>query len=60
MIIDPNNSKHLIAKEGKLIARMSNLKEKYKEVWLGYHFDKNGNKKMDTVDNFIEVNETKN
>ena len=52
MIIDPNNPKHIIAKEGKVIARIKNLKETYKEVWLGYHIDENGNKKMDTRSDF--------
>ena len=55
MIIDPNNPKHLIAKEGKVIARIKNLKETYKEVWLGYHIDENGNKKMDTRSDFTEL-----
>jgi len=55
MIIDPNNERHLIAKEGKLIARIKNLKETYKEVWLGYHTDKNGVKKMDTRADFTEI-----
>ena len=55
MIIDTNNPKHLIAKEGKVIARIKNLKETYKEVWLGYHIDENGNKKMDTRSDFTEL-----
>lgn len=55
MIVDPNNEKHLIAKEGKLIARIKNLKETSKEVWLGYHTDENGVKRMDKKSDFTEV-----
>lgn len=55
MIIDPKNERHLIAQEGKVIARLKNLKETYKEVWLGYHTDKNGVKKMDTRADFTEI-----
>lgn len=55
MIIDPKNERHLIAQEGKVIARLKNLKETYKEVWLGYHTDKNGVKKMDTKSDFTEI-----
>jgi hypothetical protein len=55
MIVDPNNPRHLIAKEGKVIARLKNMKETYKEVWLGYHTDKNGVKKMDTKSDFTEI-----
>lgn len=55
MIIDPKNERHLIAQEGKVIARLKNLKETYKEVWLGYHTDKNGVKKMDTRTDFTEI-----
>lgn len=56
MIIDPNNEKHLIAKEGKLLARIKNLKDTYLEVWLGYYTDENGVRKMDVRDNFTEIN----
>ena len=56
MIIDPNNEKHLIAEEGKLLARIKNLKDTYLEVWLGYYTDENGVRKMDTRDNFTEIN----
>lgn len=55
MIVDPKNERHLIAKEGKLIARIKNLKETYKEVWLGYYFDENGVKKMDKKSDFTEI-----
>lgn len=55
MIVDPKNPKHLIAKEGKVIARLKNMKETYKEVWLGYHIDKNGVKIMDTKADFTEI-----
>ena len=55
MIVDPNNERHLIAKEGKLIARIKNLKERHKEIWLGYHIDENGVKKMDTRADFTEI-----
>ena len=55
MILDPNNEKHLIASEGKLIARIKNLKETYKEVWLGYHTDEKDEKKMDKKSDFTEI-----
>lgn len=55
MIVDPKNERHLIAQEGKVIARLKNLKETYKEVWLGYYKDKNGVKKMDTRADFTEI-----
>lgn len=55
MIIDPNNPKHLIAKEGKVIARLKNMKETYNEVWLGYYTDKNGARKMETKADFTEI-----
>jgi hypothetical protein len=55
MIIDPNNPKHLIAKEGKVIARLKNMKETYNEVWLGYYTDKNGDRKMETKADFTEI-----
>lgn len=55
MIVDPKNERHLIAQEGKVIARLKNLKETYKEVWLGYHKDKNGVKKMDRRADFTEI-----
>ena len=57
MIIDPNNEKHLIARDGKLIARIKNLKETHKEVWLGYYTDENGVRKMDKKSDFTEVKE---
>lgn len=56
MIIDPNNEKHLIAKEGKLLARIKNLRDTYLEVWLGYYTDENGVREMDTKENFTEIN----
>lgn len=56
MIVDINNEKHLIAEEGKLLARISNMDDTYKEVWLGYHIE-NGVKKMDTKDDFTEIDE---
>lgn len=55
MIVDPNDPRHLIAKEGKVIVRLKNMKEIYKELWLGYHTDKNGVKKMDTKADFTEI-----
>jgi len=55
MIVDPKNERHLIAKEGKVIARIKNLKETYSEVWLGYHVDENGVKKMDKKSDFTEI-----
>lgn len=55
MIIDPNNPRHLIAKKGKVLARIKNLNETFKEVWLGYHTDENGEKKMDTRADFTEL-----
>ena len=56
MIIDPNNEKHLIAEEGKLLARIKNLRDTYLEVWLGYYTDENGVRKIDTKENFTEIN----
>ena len=56
MIIDPNNEKHLIAEEGKLLARIKNLRDTYLEVWLGYYTDENGVREMDTKENFTEIN----
>ena len=59
MIIDPNNEKHLIAEEGKLLARIKDLRDTYLEVWLGYYTDENGVRKMDTKENFTEMNISK-
>jgi len=59
MITDPNNENHLIAREGKVLARIKNLKEKYKEVWLGYHIDENGERKKDKKSDFTEIREKK-
>ena len=56
MIIDPNNEKHLIAEDGKLLARIKNLRDTYLEVWLGYYTDENGVREMDTKENFTEIN----
>ena len=55
MIIDPNNEKHLIAEEGKLLARIKDLRDTYLEVWLGYYTDENGVREMDTKENFTEI-----
>ena len=55
MIIDPNNEKHLIAEEGKLLARIKDLKDTYLELWLGYYTDENGVRTMDTKENFTEM-----
>lgn len=55
MIIDPNNEKHLIAEEGKLLARIKDLSDTYLEVWLGYYTDENGVREMDTKENFTEI-----
>ena len=56
MIIDPNNEKHLIAEDGKLLARIKDLRDTYLEVWLGYYTDENGVRQMDTKENFTEIN----
>ena len=56
MIIDPNNEKNLIAEEGKLLARIKDMRDTYLEVWLGYYTDENGVRKMDTKENFTEIN----
>ena len=56
MIIDPNNEKHLIAEEGKLLVRIKDMRDTYLEVWLGYYTDENGVRKMDTKENFTEIN----
>lgn len=55
MIIDPNNEKHIIADEGKLLARIKDLSDRYLEVWLGYYTDENGVREMDTKENFTEL-----
>ena len=56
MIIDPNNEKHLIAEEGKLLARIKDMRDTYLEVWLGYYTNENGVREMDTKENFTEIN----
>ena len=56
MIIDPNNEKHLIAEEGKKLARLKDLRDTYFEVWLGYYTDENGVRTIDTKENFTEIN----
>lgn len=56
MIIDPNNEKHLIAEEGKLLARIKDMRDTYHEVWLGYYTDENGVRALDTKENFTEIN----
>ena len=56
MIIDPNNEKHLIAEDGKLLARIKDLRDTYLEVWLGYYTDENGVRQIDTKENFTEIN----
>ena len=56
MIIDPNNEKHLIAEEGKLLARIKDLRDTYLEVWLGYYTDEDGVRQIDTKENFTEIN----
>ena len=56
MIIDPNNEKHLIAEDGKLLARIKDLRDTYLEVWLGYYTDEDGVRKIDTKENFTEIN----
>lgn len=55
MIIYPNNEKHIIADEGKLLARIKDLSDTYLEVWLGYYTDENGVREMDTKENFTEI-----
>ena len=59
MIIDTKNEKHLIAEEGKKLARLKDLRDTYFEVWLGYYTDENGVRKMDTKENFTEMNISK-
>ena len=59
MIIDPNNEKHLIAEEGKLLARIKDLRDTYLEVWLGYYTDEDGVRQIDTKENFTEINKPK-
>ena len=56
MIIDPNNEKHLIAEDGKLLARIKDLRDTYLEVWLGYYTDEDGVRQIDTKENFTEIN----
>ena len=59
MIIDPNNEKHLIAEDGKLLARIKDLRDTYLEVWLGYYTDEDGVRQIDTKENFTEINKPK-
>lgn len=54
MIVDKNNEKHLIAEEGKLLARVDNLNDTYCEVFLGL-YSHNGVVRMDTKDDFVEI-----
>lgn len=56
MIIDTNNEKHLIAEDGKLLARIKDLRDTYLEVWLGYYTDEDGVRQIDTKENFTEIN----
>ena len=56
MIIDPNNEKHLIAEDGKLLARIKDLRDTYLEVWLGYYTDEDGVRQIDAKENFTEIN----
>ena len=55
MIVDPNDERHLIASEGKVIARIGNMKDTCNEIWLGYHTDKDGVRRMDRKSDFTEI-----
>ena len=54
--MDPNNEKQLIAEDGKLLARIKDLRDTYLEVWLGYYTDEDGVRQIDTKENFTEIN----
>lgn len=54
MIIDKKNEKHLIAEEGKVLARVNNLDDTYCEIFLGL-YNHDGIIRLDTKDDFIEI-----
>ena len=58
MTIDPNNSKHLIADDGKLLKQISSNIIFGKEVFLGTVVI-DGQLVEDTVENFEEIDEIK-
>ena len=58
MTIDPNNSKHLIADDGKMLKQISSNIVLGKEVFLGTVVI-DGQLVEDTVENFEEIDEIK-
>ena len=58
MTIDPNNSKHLIADDGKMLRQISSNIVLGKEVFLGTVVI-DGQLVEDTVENFEEIDEIK-
>ena len=59
MIVDKNDNKHLIAEEGKVLARVNNLDDTYCEVFLGLYYH-DGIMRMDTKDDFVEIDAEEN
>lgn len=55
MEVDPQNEKHLIADNGCILARITNLNETYNEVWLGKYKKSDGTIDDDKAENFIEI-----
>ena len=59
MTVDKNNSKHIIADEGKVFQRKSDGFIFGKEIYLGYTYYINGEKlsepKLEVIEDFEEV-----
>lgn len=59
MTVDKNNSKHIIADEGKVFQRKSDGLIYGKEIYLGYTYYLNGEKlsepKLEVIEDFEEV-----
>lgn len=58
MTIDKNNPKHLIADEGKVLARTVGYPLMGKQIYLG-NVVVDGVKQPDKVENYIEIDEPK-
>lgn len=59
VFIDKNNKTHLVADNGKILARANNLNDTYNEVVLGL-YNHDGVVRMDTEEDFIEIDEEEN
>ena len=59
MTVDKNNSKHIIADEGKVFARIEDGQVYGNEIYLGYTYYLNGEKlqepKLEVIEDFEEV-----